>query len=272
MNVIPRELLDPPPYSVIKRGDRNYHMSPSSPPPQHSPSRKGMNDYEERSHKRKEDHRSVSSHHENKETHDNSRHKHKQDRDSTSNQSRAHVPGAGSPKMNKANYTSHSLDGRSSAIKFDPPSNIRVPTSIHTPNNNKLPPAVISTPPNKLPPTVGRGSSSFKDTRRNSLPLFHNKPVNHRIVSLLDQGTLLIQNKPNRVIIRSPSGVSANYGNPKDYDDAINSSVERPDNPVYKKRSHGQEFLFYKTPAGKVVTIGPVSKIQPLIHKFFLSM
>lgn len=122
------------------------------------------------------------------------------------------------------------------------------------------------------PPRKDAGFTTFVDHRRDSLPLFGSTPINHKITSLLDRGTIAIFKKPNRVIIRGPNGTSTNYGDPKDYDDAINSSVERPDNPVYKRHTQGKDYLFYKTESGTVVTIGPVSKIQPLIHKFFLSM
>lgn len=182
------------------------------------------------------------------------------------------------------------------------PSGRRPPTvssTVGTPPGERKPPTVSSTvgiPPGGRPPVVGStvgipsggrpptigtstgrhrptpsSQSAHANNRRDSLPLFGSTPTTHKVTSLLDRGTISILKKPNRVIIRGPNGTSTNYGDPKDYDDAINSSVERPDNPVYKRHTQGQDYLFYKTESGTVVTIGPVSKVQPLIHKFFLS-
>lgn len=142
------------------------------------------------------------------------------------------------------------------------------------------PPSIgVGIPTNARPPTVGssftppNSLTSKQMKQRPSDALFPNKKlVNNKIDTLMNRGSLIVQNKPNRVIIRSQNGTTTTYGNPKDYDDAINSSNTRADNPVHKRRIFGKEYLFYKTESGHVVTIGPVSEIQPLIHKFFLSM
>jgi hypothetical protein len=294
LTVIPREYHDPPPYAAIKR---DHHMSPSSPP-QHSPTRKRTAEYEERLHKKK---KSTTTKYDSSEMKDSSKHKststYKSNREFTSNNIPKHVSGAGSPQDRKPTIPASQQysggrppfiapftwqapirNGNSLAVGTSKQSGVPFGPRAQTvgiPSNGRPPTvstaAKIDTPSSKQPQSVGLSPSS-KNNRRESLPLFSNKPIHHHVVSLLDKGTLLIQNKPNRVIIRGPNGVSTNYGDPKDYDDAINSSVERPDNPVYKRHTQGQDFLFYKNSSGKVVTIGPVSKIQPLIHKFFLSM
>lgn len=177
------------------------------------------------------------------------------------------------------------------------PNNLKPPTvvsssDIHNNNNNIRPPNFISNHSKKImrPPSVtshtskyhkgttpistptnNNRPSSLNDERRASMPLFTNRSI-QKIETLMDRGSLLIQNKPNRVTIRDTNGKMTAYGDPKDYDDAIHNNKSRIDNPVYKRYMNGAEYLFYKTDKGNVVTIGPVSKIQPLIHKFFLSM
>ncbi|KAG0782968.1 hypothetical protein G6F57_010858 [Rhizopus arrhizus] len=154
----------------------------------------------------------------------------------------------------------------SSAVNKVPPSssfNRNAPPTVATSSftNQKVPPTVASTS-SHIPPIVKEGAST---------PLFNaNSKSKNRVVSLIDKGTLRIIK--NCVVICDQNGISTAYGDPKDYDDAINGSKTRPDNPVYKRIMKGVDHLFYKTETGHVVTIGPVSKIQPLIHKFFLSM
>ncbi|KAI9249828.1 hypothetical protein EDC94DRAFT_323725 [Helicostylum pulchrum] len=177
-----------------------------------------------------------------------------------------------------------------SSYKFNarPPSVDSSPSAIGIPSNNNA----YSFNPNKrspfnngpfnnMPPYVAQPSSEFtqphdiitQNERRSSstTPLFTPRPP-RKIETLMDKGSLIIFNKPSRVLIRQPDGTAKAYGNPKDYDDAIYSRTTRPDNPVYKRHMNGVDYLFYKTDAGNVVTIGPVSKIQPLIHKYFLSI
>ena len=151
------------------------------------------------------------------------------------------------------------------------------PPNVGAANGNK-PPAIGASSrsntqrPISARPTTTKHEQNSGNKRRGSSPIFkHLRPNQQSVHCLLDDGTMLIQNKPQRVIIRGPNGTSTNYGDPKDYDDAINSSVVRPDNPVTKRYTQGQEYLFYKTVSGGVVSIGPVAKIQPLIQKFFLS-
>ncbi|KAI8082313.1 hypothetical protein BDF21DRAFT_462382 [Thamnidium elegans] len=157
--------------------------------------------------------------------------------------------------------------GSSSAIGV--PSNSKVPTF----NLQFKNPAY-----NNVPPYIAQPSSQFTqpndmkyNEHRSYTPLFTPRPP-RKIETLLDKGSLLIYNKPCRVLIRQPNGTAKAYGNPKDYDDAIHSRTTRPDNPVYKRHMNGADYLFYKTDSGNVVTIGSVSKIQPLIHKYFLSV
>ncbi|GAA5807331.1 hypothetical protein MFLAVUS_000689 [Mucor flavus] len=132
---------------------------------------------------------------------------------------------------------------------------------------------------NYNPPYIAQPSFHFTQPhdvahnkqRSSTTPLFTPRQP-QKIETLMDKGSLIIYNKPSRVLIRQPDGTAKAYGNPKDYDDAIHSRTTRPDNPVYKRQMNGVDYLFYKTDTGNVVTIGPVSKIQPLIHKYFLSI
>ncbi|KAI9482691.1 MAG: hypothetical protein EXX96DRAFT_555322 [Benjaminiella poitrasii] len=144
-------------------------------------------------------------------------------------------------------------------------------------NKSQFIPRKLLPSDNKLIPPVVTAASSTND---NSKPLFEKKSVatkqlktSHRnsfkSSSLIDDGTISIRNKPNRVVIVNSKGITTAYGDPKDYDDAING-ITRTDNPVHKRFMNGEQYLFYRTESGHVVTIGRVSKIQPLIHKFFL--
>lgn len=168
---------------------------------------------------------------------------------------------------------------RPPSINVGIPTNVRPPSiGVGIPTNVRPPTIGVGIPTNVRPPTIGmshpRPSTPFKPPNKQGNKgegLFLNKSI-QKVNTLMDHGSLLVQNKPNRVIIRGKNGTSTTYGNPKDYDDAINSSHTRPDNPVHKRRVRGVDYLFYKTESGHVVTIGPVSEIQPLIHKFFLSM
>lgn len=167
------------------------------------------------------------------------------------------------------------MDSRLPNINVGIPTNTRPPAiGIGVPTNTRAPTISIGVPTSTRLLTVGTSKKTSKQTKQRSSDALssHNALPNTKVQTLMDRGSLLVQNKPNRVIIRSQNGTSTTYGNPKDYDDAINSSNTRSDNPVHKRRVRGMDYLFYKTESGHVVTIGPVSEIQPLIHKFFLSM
>lgn len=128
-------------------------------------------------------------------------------------------------------------------------------------NSRAIAPPTIQSSSSKQPPTIE--SSSYS-------PLFIDKRHKSKVFSLMDNGQIVIRSKPNRVVIKGKDGKSKAYGDPKDYDDAING-IDRATNPVYKRMMDRTQYLFFKQETGAVVTIGPVSKIQPLIHKFFLA-
>lgn len=173
----------------------------------------------------------------------------------------------------------------SAAYKSGPPT-----VQLSSFKNNARPPSVgssssTSNPHNAsqsnkyIPPYVAKPSTHFTQPHEVALKkqkspatLLFTPRAPRKIEALTDKGSLIIYNKPSRVLIRQPDGTAKAYGNPKDYDDAIHSRTSRPDNPVYKRHMNGVDYLFYKTDTGNVVTIGPVSKIQPLIHKYFLSI
>ncbi|KAG1055428.1 hypothetical protein G6F43_002610 [Rhizopus delemar] len=104
------------------------------------------------------------------------------------------------------------------------PSNRNAPPTVAASSsftNQKVPPTVASTSSSHIPPVVKEGAST---------PLFNaNSKSKNRVVSLIDKGTLRIIK--NRVVICDQNGISTAYGDPKDYDDAINGSKTRPDNP-----------------------------------------
>jgi hypothetical protein len=182
-----------------------------------------------------------------------------------------------SNKQQKHNYPASTYrPGSPTNTAKGPPTGSAAASSSSSPR----PPMVASSSTsNRGPPTVQSSSTQqqhplfarHQEARRSSsTPLFNKSAL--ATTALMDTGDMLIKSKPNRVIIRGPNGIETVYGNPKDYDDAMNSSKKRDDNPVHKRRLYNQDYLFYKTESNYVVTVGPVSKIQPLIHKFFLSM
>ncbi|KAI8341565.1 hypothetical protein BD560DRAFT_412165 [Blakeslea trispora] len=126
------------------------------------------------------------------------------------------------------------------------------------------------------PPTVPSSSTRLDApprirTSSASKPLFENSNStyneNTKPVCLVDEGTIQIRSNPNRVLITTPTGTTS-YGEPKDYEDAINNK-SREDSPIKKQIMAGEYYLFYTSDTGKPLTIGPVSKIQPLIQRFF---
>ncbi|RCH80546.1 hypothetical protein CU098_003333, partial [Rhizopus stolonifer] len=154
--------------------------------------------------------------------------------------------------------------------------NIRPAVGTSSSNNNRpgAPPTIASSNSNtrpNAPPVIGSSSSNnhtkplFRDSGKQQ-SIYRGKT---KLVCLMDKGTLQIRSKPDRVIITGPNGTAA-YGDPRDYDDAINN-VNNPNNPIQKRFMSGDVYLFHKSDSGKVEIIGPVYKIQPLIHRFFLS-
>ncbi|ORE09676.1 hypothetical protein BCV72DRAFT_222752 [Rhizopus microsporus var. microsporus] len=103
--------------------------------------------------------------------------------------------------------------------------------------------------------------------------LFSTNTMNQdKVIPLIDKGTMRIMRNPDRVVIYDENNVETVYGSPKDYDDAIKGINTRPDNPVYRRMMKSVNHLFFKTNTGRVVIIGPVSKVRPLINDFFSSI
>jgi hypothetical protein len=93
-----------------------------------------------------------------------------------------------------------------------------------------------------------------------------------KVIPLIDKGAMRIMRNPDRVVIYDENNVETVYGSPKDYDDAIKGINTRPDNPVYRRVMKNVNHLFFKTETGRVVIIGPVSKVRPIINAFFSSI
>ncbi|CEI93518.1 hypothetical protein RMCBS344292_07750 [Rhizopus microsporus] len=103
--------------------------------------------------------------------------------------------------------------------------------------------------------------------------LFSTNTMNQdKVIPLIDKGTMRIMRNPDRVVIYDENNVETVYGNPKDYDDAIKGINTRSDNPVYRRLMKNVNHLFFKTDTGRVVIIGPVSKVRPIINAFFSSI
>jgi hypothetical protein len=162
-----------------------------------------------------------------------------------------------------ANYHSPRMDAFSGNL----PSSIVIPPRPRSRKyKNKEPSRAIA------PPTIQDSNESSNIDANGNGPLFVNNKHSHRrskVFSLIDNGQIVIRSKPSRVVI-NVNGTSKAYGDPKDYDDAINN-VYRANNPVHKRMMDRTQYLFYKQESGAVVAIGPVSKIQPLIHQYFLA-
>ncbi|CAO3685950.1 unnamed protein product [Rhizopus stolonifer] len=152
-----------------------------------------------------------------------------------------------------------------------------------SPAKNKGQPVVTSITKKIVPSTIPMvvsslavkskvGPPSVLSTKEAVAPLFNKNLKNQsKPISLTDKGILRVLKGPNRVVIYDQNGKQTVYGDPKDYDDALNGPKRRPDNTVHKRMVCGTQYLFYKTGTGEMVNIGPVSKIQPIIHQFFLS-
>ncbi|KAI8642732.1 hypothetical protein BD408DRAFT_443272 [Parasitella parasitica] len=157
----------------------------------------------------------------------------------------------------------------------------------------KLPSVVISQPlpvasskppmvTSSGPPVVATSSSNSNNScnsnhsnsrggnqgrRDSNQPLFYSRPKMAKPKTLMDNnnGFITVKNKPDRVIINGHD-----YGTPKDFDDAING-ISQGDNAIHKRHLCGENYLYYKSPKGRLIALGTVSKIQPYIHKFLLS-
>lgn len=148
-------------------------------------------------------------------------------------------------------------------------------TSLLRKANNENKSIPISVPGRTATPIIA--PSNTDNNSSSNLPLFANNSeirdrsrrqpnAYQKVYSMIDKGPIIIRSKPNRVMIKG-----VNYGDPKDFDDAING-VQNPTNPITKRYMQGDYYLFHNSEENGVVNLGPVSKIQPLIQKFFLSM
>lgn len=134
----------------------------------------------------------------------------------------------------------------------------RTPTPILAPSNTDSPPPSSF---NSNTPLFAKTTNNLNKAQKRDMK----SPK--KIISLIDKGPISIRSKPNRVMIKG-----VNYGDPKDFDDAINGVIQTRKNPITKRYMQGNYYLFHNSEENGVVNLGPVSKIQPLIQKFFLSM